>query len=172
MIYLNIFRLLKAYRKIHKFSHVISYFSTQQWRFKNNNVLALWDRINPTDRVKFDFNLDNLDWNDYFYYYVRGLRLYILKDPLNTVEAGKAKYRRWVTSSSRFLLHAMYIHWVMNYAHRIRMANQSYRDNHFYLFRWVAMLIYIIQYNFFVSGWNILITQLLLWSVVYWLGLS
>lgn len=88
------FRLLKAYRKIHKFSTVISYFTTQQWQFSNENVLALWERTKPTDRVKFDFNLDNLDWNDYFHYYVRGLRLYILKDPIRTVDAGKIKYRR------------------------------------------------------------------------------
>ncbi|XP_001600309.1 fatty acyl-CoA reductase wat-like [Nasonia vitripennis] len=86
--------LLKAYKKIHKFSGVISYFSTQQWEFNNKNVLELWERTPPADRKKFDFNLESLDWNDFFYYHVRGLRLYILKDPLNTIDVGRVKFRR------------------------------------------------------------------------------
>lgn len=93
---LQIFRLLKAYKKIHKFSGVISYFSTQQWEFDNKNVLELWERTPPADRKKFDFNLKSLDWHDFFYYHVRGLRLYILKDPLNTIDVGRVKFRRWV----------------------------------------------------------------------------
>ncbi|KAJ8688342.1 hypothetical protein QAD02_024137, partial [Eretmocerus hayati] len=84
--------LLKAYKKIHKFSGVISYFCMQQWKFSNENVLALWEKISPTDRKLFDFNLNSLDWNDYFYYHVRGLRVYILKDPMDTVERGRIKF--------------------------------------------------------------------------------
>ncbi|XP_015586786.1 fatty acyl-CoA reductase wat [Cephus cinctus] len=84
--------LFGAYKKIHKFSGVISYFSTQQWKFENNAVLRLWDKLNPADRIKFDFNLESLDWNNYFYHHVRGLRVYLIKDPLDTLEKGKAKY--------------------------------------------------------------------------------
>ncbi|XP_014218670.1 fatty acyl-CoA reductase wat-like [Copidosoma floridanum] len=86
--------LLKAYRKIHKFSGVISYFSTQQWEFGNGNVLALWQRTSPVDRKKFYFNLDTLDWDDFFFHHVRGLRVYIMKDPLSSVPQGRRRYRR------------------------------------------------------------------------------
>ena len=86
--------MLKAYRKIHKFSHVISYFCTQQWKFDNRNVLALWKRTSLVDRKKFCFNLENLDWAQYFYHHVRGVRYYILKDPLDTIEKGRVKFNR------------------------------------------------------------------------------
>ncbi|KAL7298063.1 hypothetical protein TKK_0009068 [Trichogramma kaykai] len=87
-------QLGKAYKKIHKFSHVISYFSTQQWLFHNRNVMALWKRTSPVDRNKFYFNIENLDWMDYFYHHVRGLRKYILEDPIETVENGKKRFFR------------------------------------------------------------------------------
>ncbi|XP_066598641.1 fatty acyl-CoA reductase wat-like [Prorops nasuta] len=86
--------LWTAYRKIHKFSDVISYFSTQQWRFNNDNVLKLWERIGPTDRILYNFNLTNLDWSEYFYFHVRGLRIFLIKDPLTTVKKGRTKFQR------------------------------------------------------------------------------
>lgn len=88
-------RLLNAYKKIHKFSGVISYFCTQQWKFNNDNVLALWERTSPEDKKIFDFNLNSLDWEDYYYHHVRGLRVYILKDPLETIEKGRVKFKRY-----------------------------------------------------------------------------
>lgn len=88
------FRMMKAYKKIHKFSDVISYFCTNQWKFNNKNVLDLWNRTSFNDKKTFSFNLKNLDWSDYFYHHVRGLRTYILKDPLSTIPVAKIKRRR------------------------------------------------------------------------------
>ncbi|XP_031776892.1 fatty acyl-CoA reductase wat-like [Nasonia vitripennis] len=85
--------LLRTYQKIHKFSGVIAYFCTKQWKFNNDNVLRLWKRTSLTDQKKFDFNVKNLDWNDYFLYHIRGIRVYLLKDPMSTVEQGRAKYK-------------------------------------------------------------------------------
>ena len=82
----HFFRMLKVYKKIHKFSGVISYFCTRQWKFENKNVLMLWDRMNSIDREKFYFNLQNLDWTQYFYHHVRGIRFFILKDPPDTIK--------------------------------------------------------------------------------------
>ncbi|KAK2588427.1 hypothetical protein KPH14_004426 [Odynerus spinipes] len=86
--------LWNAYKKIHKFSAVISYFSTQQWRFKNDAVMSLWERLPPIDKQIFDFNIDDLDWETYYRYYIRGLRLYIAKDPMDTLDQGRIKYRK------------------------------------------------------------------------------
>ncbi|XP_011306189.1 fatty acyl-CoA reductase 1 isoform X2 [Fopius arisanus] len=89
--------LWKAYKKIHKFSGVISYFSTQQWSFRNDNVIKLWDKLSEIDRKLFYFNLSDLIWRDYYYYHIRGLRVFVVKDPLDTIEEGKKRYRllRW-----------------------------------------------------------------------------
>lgn len=84
----------KTYKKIHKYSNVIAYFSTQQWRFKNDRVMNLWNRLSPVDKRLFYFNMEDHDWDEYISYYMRGCRVYIANDPLETVERGQKRYKR------------------------------------------------------------------------------
>ncbi|KYN07801.1 PREDICTED: fatty acyl-CoA reductase 1-like [Cyphomyrmex costatus] len=86
--------LLKAYKKINSFSSVISYFSSQQWRFSNDAVVKLWGRVPPADRQIFNFDMNNLEWESYIKIIIPGLRLYIAKDPIDTLERGREKYRK------------------------------------------------------------------------------
>ncbi|XP_076164073.1 fatty acyl-CoA reductase wat [Ptiloglossa arizonensis] len=86
--------LLNVYKKIHKFSRVIHYFSTQEWQFNNDNVMKLWQKMNSIDRQTFNFNIENLDWDMFIYYYIRGVRVYLLNDPLSTIEEANIKYNR------------------------------------------------------------------------------
>ncbi|XP_043271883.1 fatty acyl-CoA reductase wat-like isoform X2 [Venturia canescens] len=105
--------LWNAYKKIHKFSGVISYFSTQQWTFRNEMVMRLWDRLNPADRKLFYFNLVDLEWEEYFFFYVRGLRLFLMKDPLETIERGKARYWKLkIAHNSLVAIAWMFVLWV------------------------------------------------------------
>jgi fatty acyl-CoA reductase len=78
---------------------VISYFCTRNWNFTNKNVQALWEKLDEDDRKLFDFDLEGLDWDKYFYNYVRGVRIYLLKDELTTVPRALAKYKRCITLS-------------------------------------------------------------------------
>lgn len=87
-------KLWNAYEKIHKFSEVISYFSTKQWKFVDSNTRGLIDRLSSRDRELFDFDLALLDWKEYFYHHVRGLRVYLIKDELDTVERAIVKRKR------------------------------------------------------------------------------
>lgn len=86
--------MVDGYRKIHKFGEVISYFSMREWLFRNDNVQALWKKMNLMDRELFEFNIGSLDWDTYYDTYVRGTRLYLLQDPLETIPEGKAKYKK------------------------------------------------------------------------------
>ncbi|XP_077270693.1 fatty acyl-CoA reductase wat-like isoform X1 [Temnothorax americanus] len=86
--------LVKAYKKIDKFSSVISHFSTRQWRFSNDAVVKLWSRVNPADRQIFNFNIDNLSWDSYLRHMIPGMRVYIVKDPMSTLDQGREKYRK------------------------------------------------------------------------------
>lgn len=86
--------LWDAYKKIHKFSKVITYFCVNDWRFRNDNVHRLWDKMNAMDRKVFDFNLENLRWEEYFRTYMRGLRVYLVHDPLETLPEARAKYAK------------------------------------------------------------------------------
>jgi fatty acyl-CoA reductase len=73
---------------------VISYFSTRDWKVTNTNVQELWQKLDEDDRKLFDFNIDELDWDKYIYTYVRGIRLYLLKDDMSTLPAAIARYKR------------------------------------------------------------------------------
>lgn len=87
-------RLKKAYTKISKFSEVLSYFSTKEWKFYNNNVQNLYKELNEADKHIFDFDMSGVEWNEYFNTYVRGIRTYLLKDPIETVPQGITKHYR------------------------------------------------------------------------------
>ncbi|XP_069691444.1 fatty acyl-CoA reductase wat-like [Periplaneta americana] len=86
--------MIKTYRKLHKFTDVISYFCTRQWKFSNKNVQQMWDKIGEDDRAIFDFNIRNLDWSSYFREALMGVRTFLLKeDPKNLPQAIKKRYR-------------------------------------------------------------------------------
>ena len=76
---------------------MISYFSTRDWKFTNKNVQDLWQKLDEDDKKLFDFNIDELDWDRYFYSYVRGIRLYLLKDDFSTIPQALARYTRYVS---------------------------------------------------------------------------
>lgn len=50
--------------------------------------------MTPADRQIFNFNINNLEWESYFKNMIPGLRLYIAKDPMDTLDEGREKYRR------------------------------------------------------------------------------
>ncbi|CAK9798432.1 Putative fatty acyl-CoA reductase CG5065 [Anthophora plagiata] len=83
--------LVDAYKKIHKFGNVIHYFTQRQWRFKNENVVKLWEKMNSVDQQNFCFHINRLNWDDYFFIQVRGIRAYMLNDPSDTIEATRKK---------------------------------------------------------------------------------
>lgn len=86
--------LVQAYKKIGKFIEVISYFSTRQWDFRNNNTQALWKKLKEEDKDIFEFSMSRFSWDIFFLTYMKGARVYLLKDPLDTIPAGKIRYRK------------------------------------------------------------------------------
>ncbi|XP_017770686.1 PREDICTED: uncharacterized protein LOC108558317 [Nicrophorus vespilloides] len=83
--------LVESYKKIHKFINVLSYFTNREWNFENENTKQLWLELNKTDKKTFEFSMAKLDWNAYYKTYMMGGRIYLLKDPMETVPAGKRK---------------------------------------------------------------------------------
>uniref|UniRef100_A0AAR5PRJ8 Fatty acyl-CoA reductase n=2 Tax=Dendroctonus ponderosae TaxID=77166 RepID=A0AAR5PRJ8_DENPD len=84
--------LVDGYKKINKFSEVLAYFTNRDWKFRNDNVQALWKRMKKHDQELFDFDIQKLNWDAYFFTYTRGARVYLLKDPLDTIPQGTVKY--------------------------------------------------------------------------------
>lgn len=84
----------KVYRKIHKFSTVISYFSTREWVFRSGNVQRLVAKMSERDRKIFFCDLNDLDWDFFFQSYLRGVRVYLIQDPMETLPEARKKWNR------------------------------------------------------------------------------
>ncbi|XP_015185971.1 PREDICTED: putative fatty acyl-CoA reductase CG8306 [Polistes dominula] len=86
--------LFKIYKKMGTFYNVISFFNTRDWEFTNDNVLKLWDKLSVVDKYNFFFDISDIDWECFFDIYMKGLRVYMLKDPMSTIEKGKLLNRK------------------------------------------------------------------------------
>lgn len=86
--------MVKSYKKIHKYLAVVEYFALRQWNFTNENVTALWGKMGEQDRHLFEFSMATFDWDVYLRTYVRGCRVYLLKDPLDTIAKGAIRFKK------------------------------------------------------------------------------
>ena len=79
---------------MHKFLSLVNYFCINEWRFDNKNVQCLWSRLDPHDQQIFPFTMKNFNWEKYIEDYVKGIRVYLLKDDLNSLKVSQIKYKR------------------------------------------------------------------------------
>lgn len=87
-------KMLKVYRKIHKFSSVLKYFCTTEIEFCNRRTRELWDKTSDLDKQIFPFSMSDVDWKDYFYDYIPGIRRYLFKESDDTIPQAKIKWKR------------------------------------------------------------------------------
>jgi hypothetical protein len=91
-------RMLKVYKKIHRFMEVLNYFTTKEWTFTNDHVHALVDKLDNKDRSIFSMDMRDVVWDTYFQNYMRGIRLYLIKDPIETLPQARVKWQRYAPS--------------------------------------------------------------------------
>ena len=105
-------RLIRAYKKIHKFSNVISYFCVNEWKFSNDNVQRLWKKLELDDQQLFNFDMKKLDWIEYLRYYIRGMRVYLFKDDLSTLKAARRKWNRlfWIHQMVKLIMASLFLY--------------------------------------------------------------
>ncbi|XP_032686172.1 putative fatty acyl-CoA reductase CG5065 isoform X1 [Odontomachus brunneus] len=96
----------KLYGNIHEFNNMISYFIMNNWTHTNDNIHAIWRRMNKNDQFLFDFNMKGFDWSKYLEDHFRGMRLYLLKDDLSTLEVSRIKWKRlyWIHQVTKIVL--------------------------------------------------------------------
>jgi len=73
-----------------KAARCLEYFSTQQWRFCDDNVRRLDAQLSPADRATFPFDVKQINWPAYIENYVLGIRQFIFKEH----PSSEAKCRR------------------------------------------------------------------------------
>lgn len=79
------------YNRIHKSQEYLSPYLLKEWYFSNDNTQKLLKRMSFKDRELFNFDIFNLNWQSYMDSYVKGVRVYLLKDPMSTLKAAREK---------------------------------------------------------------------------------
>lgn len=102
------FRLLKMYKKIHKFMTVLNYFTTHEWKFSTDRVRGMLNKLSFQDRDIFFFDIQDLVWDTYFQTYIQGIRIYLIKDPLDTLPQAIVRWQRLVTVINHYRLFIFY----------------------------------------------------------------
>lgn len=110
-------KMLKVYRKIHKFSSVLMYFSTREITFCNQQTRGLWEKTSESDKQIFPFSMGEVNWDDYFDSYLPGIRRYLFKESDDTVPQARIKWKRlyYLHQIVRilFILLIIYIIWTI-----------------------------------------------------------
>ncbi|CAG4986109.1 unnamed protein product [Colias eurytheme] len=86
--------MLKFYHKVRKLANILFYFSTQDWRFTDNNVQNMWHSLTSPDRTVFPFNMADMSWEYMAETFLLGLRVYLVKDDLSTLPEARKKWNR------------------------------------------------------------------------------
>ncbi|XP_034942280.1 fatty acyl-CoA reductase wat-like isoform X2 [Chelonus insularis] len=87
-------RMVKAVTKVQKFLSVIQPFSLKNWTFDNKNIQALWKQLEQEDKKNFKFSLSHFDWKHYLRNHILGVRLYLFKEDLSTLEVARKRLNR------------------------------------------------------------------------------
>ncbi|CAK1593086.1 unnamed protein product [Parnassius mnemosyne] len=74
--------LSKIYKKVYKLSTVLSYYTTNGWKFQDDNVLKDYNNMSKNDQEVFNCDMATVDFRQLVVIWVFGVRKYIIKDGL------------------------------------------------------------------------------------------
>jgi fatty acyl-CoA reductase len=97
MYYILTFKKPKTFVKVRyleKLFDLFGIFTNTSWKFTNGNVKDLWHRITDEDRIMFPFDIRSVKWDTYYNNFSKGIRIYLLKDPLCTLPEARIKMKR------------------------------------------------------------------------------
>lgn len=106
------YRIVDMYDRMHHDHELFNPFLLKQWYFSNENTQKLLKRMTFKDRELFNFDIVSLNWQMYFPTFARGIRVYLLKDPMSTTTEGLNKQQKklWIQLiSAAFVVAISYI---------------------------------------------------------------
>nr|QGV11518.1 FAR6 [Tetrastichus brontispae] len=77
--------LVKVQARVNYGMNLVYYYTTKKWIFKNENLKALRENLNPEDRKTFFMDIKVIEWNRYLLTYILATRKYCLKDDPSTL---------------------------------------------------------------------------------------
>ncbi|KAL3247976.1 hypothetical protein MRX96_056752 [Rhipicephalus microplus] len=105
---------VRRYEKVGKAVRVVEYFATHGWLFRTNNVQKLLCELSSTDAKLFNFDVQAIEWSQYWQNYILGIRKYLLKvEESKELEARKHLGRLYVMHLVFQALLLMFVWWLM-----------------------------------------------------------
>lgn len=107
-----VLRIVDGYKRLHELQERASPYFLKQWYVSNDNAQKLLKRMSFKDRELFNFDVLTINWETYFSSFARGLRVYVMRDPMSTLAEGKKKSRRKLyvqLLSAAFVVIALYV---------------------------------------------------------------
>lgn len=66
----------------------------RRWNFKNENIKSLWNEMTENDKILFNFDIRSVEWDQYLSNYIKGARVYFLKDDMSSLPEARKKWNR------------------------------------------------------------------------------
>ncbi|KAJ8706354.1 hypothetical protein PYW08_010980 [Mythimna loreyi] len=105
-------KMLKVYRKIHKFSTVLTYFCTREIKFCNSRTRELWEKTSEADKQIYPFSMSDMNWEEYFQDYLAGIRRFLFKESDDTLPQARIKWKRlyYLHQIARFIFFVLAVY--------------------------------------------------------------
>lgn len=88
--------MMKIARRFKMAADTGEFFAMHEWNFETSNLKRLIHVARQTQTDSEDFNCDmsNMNWDAYVEQYMLGIRNYVLKDDLSSMDAARLKIKR------------------------------------------------------------------------------
>ncbi|CAO1390836.1 unnamed protein product [Diamesa tonsa] len=103
--------MMKIARRFKMAADTGEFFAMHEWNFETNNLKRLIHVARQTQTDSEDFNCDmsNMNWDAYVEQYMLGIRNYVLKDDLSSMDAARLKIKRLYWSKRIFQFVIMFM---------------------------------------------------------------
>lgn len=85
--------MVRVQKRIYVGLQVLQYFTTRRWRFINNKVRELSDRMTEKEQQIFYINKVRADVDKYLKDVILGARQYVMKEPTSTLPKARMQQR-------------------------------------------------------------------------------
>lgn len=77
-----------------KMKHLTIYYHTTEFEFDAKRSRSLWDKMTLADQELFFCDVRKIDWDEMFYRFWPGMRVYLANDPMDNLQKSKKNYIR------------------------------------------------------------------------------
>jgi len=81
--------MVKLSQKMHRATEALEYFTTHEWDWRTDKMVALNKQLSEADRTVFNFDVTQVNWPDYIDKYVQGVREYVFKEDEESLPQSK-----------------------------------------------------------------------------------